>query len=230
MSTEEKKVTVEVEYDMDAVQRIPVGDGVLAVVLPYDDKSYLKDRQEFIDLLNEEAKKGEDAEISELEIKDALERSVKLADRLIEALENYPELPSNWKELMSVEDKGAIIKKALTFVIDEENKKISLGKIIVPTACYFNGEVANQEHILRGKTIDDSSKYTLISTKQYKPEKSKKFGKENTVQIQLQDEEKFALYLEMRESVKGFANDKVPMRVGVMVIDYVFAKTFSGKK
>lgn len=225
-----KNAALTLVYDADATQHIPVGDGVFAVVKPYSDELYLQEQKELTELVNQSLQRDADQEVSEVEIKEALLRDVKLADELIETLENYPDLPENWRELLSVEDKQAIIRKALNFVVDEDRKRLSLGKTVVPTACWFNGEVANQEHILRNKTIDDSSRYALIQSKQYKTEKSKKFGKEDSYQIVSQVEAKWKLYLDMRESVKGFANDKVPMRVGVMVIDYVFAKSLDVKK
>lgn len=228
--SEGKNAALVLVYDADATQRIPVGDGVSAVVKPYSDELFVRYQNELTELTNRSLQRDSDQEVSEVEVKEALLRDVNLADELIETLENYPDLPTNWKELLSVEDKLAIIRKALNFVIDEDKKKLSLGKIIVPTACYFNGKVVNQFHHLRNKTIDDSSRYALIQSKQYKTEKAGKLGKDNIYTVVSQHQAKWELYLDMRQSVEGFVNDKVPMRVGVMVIDYVFGKSLDGKK
>lgn len=219
----------EVIYDADETQRIPVGDGVFAVVKPYTDEKFLKVRQEFAELVNESLQRGEDQEVTQEEIKQALVRDVKLADELIENLEGYPDLPGDWKELLSVEDKQAIIRKALNFVIDEAESEFVLGKTVVLTACYFNGKVANQRHILRKKTIDDSSAYSHLVTKQYKPVKIKKFGQKDAFEFILQDQAKAALYDSMIESPEGFQNNKVPLRVKVLVIDHIFS-VLDGKK
>ena len=209
-------------YDADAVQKIPVGDGVYAVVTPFTDEMFLQNRREFAEKVNEFIKRGDEREMSEIEIREALIKDCELADKLIENLENYPDLPADWKELMSAEDKQAIIRKATTFVIDEERDLISLGKTIVPTAAYFNGEVTNQTHILRRRTIDDSSAFTHITSKQYKPLKNKKFGQKTGAEFVPQDAAKAALYDAMLESVSGFAGNKVSLRVKVLVIDHIF--------
>lgn len=218
-------------YDAEAVQRIPVGDGVCAVVKPYSDKRYLEYRDDFVKAVNEALKETKGAtNAEEEEIKQALEKDCELCDALLDTLEGYEDLLADWKESISVEDKQAIIRKATNFVIDEDSEKFSLGKIVVPTACYFNGEVARQSHVLRRKSIDDSSRYALLKTKQFKVTPGKKLGEDNLVQVTPQDEAKSALYDAMRERVEGFANDNVPMRVKILVIDYIFPASIPGKK
>lgn len=212
-------------FDAEATQEFLIDKeaNVFAVVKPYKDELYLQSRKNFVEAVNDFVRKGIEREVTEAEIKANLIRDSKIADELIETLKNYPDLPENWKELLPFEDKQSIIRRATNFVIDEDSKKITLGKTIVPTACYFNGEPARQQHVLRLRTIDDSSRYALIESKQFKPEKIDRLGGKTVNLLVLQDEAKWKLYQEMRESVKGFANDKVPMRVGVMVIDHIFA-------
>ncbi len=217
-------------YDAQAVQKIQIDDGVFAVVQPYTDNQFLQFRKDFADAINEVLKKGDAKNISEAEMKTSVEIDLSLAKELVETLEGYPELPTDWKDSISIEDYLQLIGTAHNFVIDEDAKKFSLGKTFVPTACYFNGKVARQKHYLRKKTIDDSSKYALIKSKEYERKPSNKLGVDDLFILHPQDIEKAALYDEMKESVEGFKNDVVPMRVKVLVIDYIFASTINPKK
>lgn len=228
--TNEQRIDVAAIYDANATQKIPVGEGVYAVVKPYSDERFTEYRKDFVKSLNEIMKKGDGANLEEAEIKQAIENDCALCDELLDALEGYADLPADWKALISAEDKLAIIRKALNFVIDEESEKLSLGQLVVPTACYFNGEVARQSHVLRRKTIDDSSRYALLKSKDYKVTPARKFGADKQVEITPQDEGRIALYDDMRQSATGFANDKVPSRVKILVIDHIFSTAVDNQK
>jgi len=217
-------------YDAYAVQKIQIDDGVFAVVQTYSDERFLQYRKDVSDKINEFLQKGDAKNIREAEMKAAVEIDLSLAQELVETLEGYPDLPSDWKDSISIEDYLQLIGTAHNFVIDEEAKKFSLGKTYVPTACYFNGKVARQKHYLRKKTIDDSSKYALIKSKEYERKPSNKLGVDDLFFLHPQDIEKAQLYDEMKESVDGFENEFVPLRVKVLVIDYIFASTINPKK
>lgn len=222
-------------YDADATQKILIGGNAFAAVKPYTDEKYLANQKEFAEDVNKRIASGADNKLSEDDIKANLIKDCELADELISALEGIEDLPEDWKDLVAPEDKVSIVKRAINFIIDdEENEGISfknLLKIVVPTASYFNNIVSQQTHTLRRKTIDDSSAYAYIASKSYNPKKATKFGQKDYVEIVPQDEAKGRLYDEMLESVDGFVNNKVPLRVKVLVIDHVFKSTIgTGKK
>ncbi|KAK0039550.1 hypothetical protein Bpfe_031035 [Biomphalaria pfeifferi] len=225
---------IEEIYDVEATQRIKVDDEVIAVIKPYSDERYLKFRDELTKKINEYLKNNKKAdltdEVSELEIKESILLNQELADELIDSLENVEDLPADWKSLISYEDKIQLLETAHRFVIDEDNKKFSLKEINVPTACFFNGKAVRQNHKLRPKSIDDSSKYAWITSKELKVTQTGRLEKEKTVEFFSQDEKKAELYDSMLIKAENFKNDKVPLKVKVLVIDYVFASTVNQKK
>lgn len=232
-NTEAKTEVKETEmiYDADATQKIPIDEGVYAVVKPYSDERYEQYRTAFVKAINEMTKRGETERFEEAEVKQAIEMDCELCDELLENIEGYPDLPGDWKQEISAEDKLELIRKALHFVIDEDARKFSLGATMtIPTACFFNGKVARQKHNLRRKTIDDSSRYALLKSKEFKVSEAKRLGKNHAVEFTPQDEAKVRLYDEMLQSIEGFRNDKVPSRVKILVIDYVFAASIAAKK
>jgi hypothetical protein len=214
-------------YDIAATQKLEIDEGVFVIVKPYTDAHFSSDLTAYADKLNQALKSAKtQTEASAAEIKEALMFDVDVAKSLVETIEGF-DLTDNWRDDISAEEYLDWFNTAHKFAVNEDKKKFSLSQNIVPTVCEFNGKLAYQFHTLRRKTIDDSSKYVLIQTNEYTSTPSKIIGKSATVEYKSQHQAKADLYDDMLESVKGFANDKVPMRVKILVIDYIF---FTPKK
>ncbi|MCU0240521.1 MAG: hypothetical protein MUC29_13860 [Pyrinomonadaceae bacterium] len=127
-----------------------------------------------------------------------------------------------WEDYLDIEDKQEILRK-LTIVRIKSIKRTTNGNTEIVTECYFNGKPCDQTHILRKKMIEDSSKYKLIESKQFKTEAGKGLGDEVRVtEVIPQDVAKAELYDDIHLQNFGFVDGNIPIRFKTLTIDNYF--------
>lgn len=212
--------------DITAEQRLSLGGGMFAVMNTYPDTHWKMRRDEFWKYINS-LNLDEDSEAANLEkFKHNFEQDYELFKILCKTIDGV-ELPENWKNEFAPEDARKLVTMITNFVIDEDTRKFNpfAKEITVPTACLFNGKPAKQIHTLKRQTIDLSSRYSHIKSKQLKYDETL----ERNLVIP-QEESKAELYDEMFISQTGFKDGNIPVRVKAMVIDWVFAPSIPEKK
>ncbi|HRH40388.1 MAG TPA: hypothetical protein PKY82_02000 [Pyrinomonadaceae bacterium] len=213
-----------IQYDAEAVQEwqysIPVEDKFIDGVIrfnPLTDQRYF----EFISAVS-----GFNSEIEVENVKKAWENNQKLWHDL--RLSGDFSGLTDWEEYLEFEDMSNILG-SLTIVIIKSVTKNADKTITVVTECYFNSKPCQQTHLLRAKTIDTSSKYSLLETKQYSREEGKGLDAKPVIILHPQDQAKAEIYDEMLIESKGFAS-WVPLRFKTLVIDRIHASKIKPKK
>lgn len=100
----------------------------------------------------------------------------------------------------------------------------------VRTEAFFDGLPVEQTHTLKAKSDEYQKKYNRLQRSQYKVERTEGLRREPKLEIVPQHKAKGLLYDEMYISSTGFADDIVPLRFKVVVIDDIFSASIDPKK
>jgi hypothetical protein len=163
--------------------------------------------------------------------------AVKLWDKACLTVRGYGEsdedLPEDWRELVPVEDKIAVMDHILTCVIAE--KESSDGQSAARAAwganrartiqseSYFNDEIVVTGHTLRAKTAQDYAEYERINRLMFENQRSGLRKKtERLAVFPATMRGKAALYDKVVLSTSGYS-DRVPLHHKAVVIDAYFA-------
>ncbi|MBX7170146.1 MAG: hypothetical protein K1X72_04260 [Pyrinomonadaceae bacterium] len=223
-NTPEAEQFASIIYDGQTMQEwkysLPVGDKFIDGVIrfhPFKDDRYL----EFV---SEVSKFNSDIELEN--VKKAWETNQKLWDDL--RISGEFDGIQNWEDYLEFEDISNILAK-LTVVVIKSVIKNPDKTITVTTQAYFNGKPCEQIHHLKAKTIDTSSKYSLLESKEYTREEGKGLDAKPIIQFHPQDTAKSEIYEEMLIESKGFGS-WTPVRFKTLVIDRIHSSKVKIKK
>lgn len=221
-------------YDADARNRFPfnVREGVKLyetahVFEPLSDERYMQWLREFKmrgneDMLDEESR----------------EATCRLWDELIFEVEKFkvPE-GKDLRELILPAEKIEAISAFMAVAIGADIEKTDSVRTFnenatqtVVTEAYFNGEIAVQTHVLKQAGLEWQKKYSRISAKRFKQEKTGGLRRQPKVEYVPQDHKFGELYDEMFVSQEGFVGGKIPLRFKTVVIEHLFGERLSRKK
>ena len=125
-------------------------------------------------------------------------------------------------------------------IVEPEGRKggkLRLGELqaeqTIVTEVWFNGQVVQQQHVLKPKTLEWEKKFERIQKKRFREEKIKGLHRRKpTIEFIPQDDKIGELYDEMVIDALGFAATapgRVPLRFKTLVINYVFAPKLDQK-
>jgi hypothetical protein len=202
------------------------------------DVAYIFDALEdsrYLQWIHEFNVKGNEDSVSE----ESREATCRLWDDVIGEVENieYPE-GADWKSLIDHQEKIDSLNQFLAVAIVEQEKqpgKLRLGTDSVPTEvmvteAWMNGEIKQQTHTLKPKTIELEKKYSRIQGKRFKQQKVGGLRSKPKIEYVPQDEKIGELYDEMKIAAEGFKGDVIPLRFKTTVIHEIFASKLDPKK
>lgn len=147
------------------------------------------------------------------------------------------DLPEDWRELVPVEDKIAVMDHVLTCVALEKGERESgdgqggPARAVwgadrsrsVRTESYFNDEIVLTSHILRAKTAQDYAEYERINRLMFENQRSGLRKKSERLAVfPATMRGKAALYDKVAISSSGYA-ERIPLHHKAVVIDAYFA-------
>jgi hypothetical protein len=150
--------------------------------------------------------------------------------------ESDQDLPEDWRELVPVEDKIAVIDHVLTCVAVERescdgNLPARPARAVwgadrsrsIQTESYFNDEIVLTSHTLRAKTAQDYAEYERINRLMFENQRSGLRKKSERLAVfPATMRGKAALYDKVAISSSGYA-ERVPLHHKAVVIDAYFA-------
>lgn len=162
--------------------------------------------------------------------------AVKLWDRVCSGVQGYgdsdEDLPEDWRELVPIEDKIAVIDHLLTcVVVENDNGTEDSGRApwgasrsrTIHTESYFNDEIVLTSHTLRAKTAQDYAEYERINRLMFENQRSGLRRKSERLAVfPATMRGKGALYDKVVISAEGY-EDGVPLHHKAVVIDAYFA-------
>ncbi|HEV7646328.1 MAG TPA: hypothetical protein VGO50_20505 [Pyrinomonadaceae bacterium] len=150
--------------------------------------------------------------------------------------ESDDDLPEDWRELVPVEDKIAVIDHVLTCVALEKSEQESCDGTLparaawgadrsrsIQTESYFNDEIVLTSHTLRAKTAQDYAEYERINRLMFENQRSGLRKKSERLAVfPATMRGKAALYDKVAMSASGYA-ERIPLHHKAVVIDAYFA-------
>lgn len=142
------------------------------------------------------------------------------------------ELPEDWRELVPIEDKIAVIDHVLTcVVVEKEIDNATEARAAwgvnrsrrIDTESYFNHVIILTSHTLRAKTAQDYAEYERINRLMFENQRSGLRKKSERLAVfPATMRGKAALYDKVVVSAEGYS-DRVPLHHKAVVIDAYFA-------
>jgi len=236
-------------YDADQSQEIPLlvetetGEvKVTHVIAPLTDKLLIEfDEARQVAVVGDSRQTGTETNTASA--------AVKLWDKACLAVRGYgdsdEDLPEDWRELVPVEDKIAVMDHILTCVAIEKEAGGDGGGAraawganrsrSVQTESYFNDEILPAAHTLRAKTAQDYAEYERINRLMFENQRSGLRKKtERLAVFPATMRGKAALYDKVLISATGYGTDnggRVPLHHKAVVIDaYFTARADTEKK
>jgi hypothetical protein len=147
------------------------------------------------------------------------------------------DLPEDWRELVPVEDKIAVIDHVLTCVAVEKDAGESAASATggraawganrsrtIETESYFNSEIILTSHTLRAKTAQDYAEYERINRLMFENQRSGLRKKSERLAVfPATMRGKAALYDKIALSAAGYA-ESIPLHHKAVVVDSYFAQ------
>jgi hypothetical protein len=233
-------------YDADQSQEIPLlveteaGEAKVAhIIAPLTDKLLTEfDEARQVAVVGDSKKTGTETHTATA--------AVKLWEKACLTVRGYgdsdEDLPEDWRELVPVEDKIAVMDHILTCVTAEKEadensagaSRVSWGADRarqIQTESYFNDEIILTSHTLRAKTAQDYAEYERINRLMFENQRSGLRKKtERLAVFPATMRGKAALYDKVAVSASGYA-ERVPLHHKAVVIDaYFTAKADTEKK
>ena len=233
-------------YDADQSQEIPLlveteagSAQVSHIIAPLTDKLLIEfDEARQVAVVGDSRQTGTETHTATA--------AVKLWEKVCLGVRGYgdsdEDLPEDWRELVPVEDKIAVMDHVLTCVVaDKECDDSGAGAARVSwganrsrgiqTESYFNDEIILTSHTLRAKTAQDYAEYERINRLMFENQRSGLRKKtERLAGFPATMRGKAALYDKVATSAGGYA-ERVPLHHKAVVIDaYFTAKADAEKK
>lgn len=234
-------------YDADQSQEIPLlvetetGEvKVTHIIAPLTDKLLIEfDEARQVAVIGDSRQTGTETHTATA--------AVKLWDKTCLAVRGYgdsdEDLPEDWRELVPVEDKIAVMDHILTCVAVEKSEKGSDGSAgtraawganrarSIQTESYFNDEIVPASHTLRAKTAQDYAEYERINRLMFENQRGGLRKKtERLAVFPATMRGKATLYDKVIVNASGYA-ERVPLHHKAVVIDtYFTARADTEKK
>lgn len=189
--------------------------------------------ERYLQWLREFKIKGNDEQLDE----QSREASVRLSTEIVVEVENVEVKDGeDWRVLLPYSERIEIINKFLAVsalapekVSDSKRTLAAHSTQTVITEAWFNGEVAQQTHVIKAKTLEWEKKYARIQSKRFKQEATRGLKGKPKVEFIPQDRKIGELYDEMLERSDGFAS-WTPLRFKTAVMHFVFEAEFMAEE
>lgn len=196
----------------------------------------LDDDERYMQWMRDFKIKGGEQDVSE----ESTEASCRYFDDVVDSVEGIDFPPgADWKSLIRSSEKTDVMKAVLAVAISDPeiaSKKPAfrasseIEQVTIITECWFNGEVAQQKHVMRPRTAELEKKYARISGKRFKQENTRGLRRKPRVEYAPQDDKFGELYDQMKISATGFAGDVIPLRFKTTVVHEIFNSELDQKK
>lgn len=223
---ETKKIQALDSFDASAKQRLEFtsdGNTFAHLYNALSDERYIQFSEELEVVISEQT----------TEVNGVLDAITKLWDDIVYDVEGYEDTkPSNWKSFIDPLEKEESIDQFLGVIVYEKaktGKRSFTGTHTLILETFFNGKIARTEHEVKTKTIEDVKEYKRILKSSIRRKQG--LNKKDKIDIAIADTLGLQkLCQSLRVSVKGYANNDVPIWHDTAVAHYWLTKGLDDEK